>query len=375
MRICGLVFVLAFASVLSIAPLSLGVVEASCQRVELTGDVGIVASAVWGPAEEALWLADSMAGALLKVSIDGNFVERVEPRGRNLHELFRPARILRHGQGYVVLEMVDRLIWHDGEMQPLFARDLRQHSSTSELPDDITSLALTDPVLIGSELYAYGFLQPKGESSKVRSFLHFRLDPKFELVEQIRQIPWDSPAAPHYAFHPYVVAVAGDRAWGLSFAEPPSIFSLSPPHQVLKTFPPGFEQLPTLTHSRPGSFAAVFRRIALSTTPTALLGHGEFLYLLTRRPTAEATLWQLHQIDPRTDRLLKTVDLPTVAPHLIVVPGAKRWAVLEAQGLQEPAEGTPRQPIPSMLLIDSQWITNPETKASGQLGKCSSIAP
>lgn len=90
---------------------------------------------------------------------------------------------------------------------------------------------------------------------------------------------------------------------------------------------------------------------------TALFGQGDHLYLLGREPDGSETRWSLTVVDPTSDRVVRTLYLPSRAPHLIVLPGPRYWAVVEKGDVE--AFGT--QQVMGARLLPSEWFSQPDS--------------
>ncbi len=103
----------------------------------------------------------------------------------------------------------------------------------------------------------------------------------------------------------------------------------------------------------------LYKALEHSTSAVALYGRGAYLYLLTRKASGQGPLWQLWQIDPQRDTIVRSMTLPTRANHLLLAPGPISWAVIEKGPVIQPGS----QAIKSMLLLPSPWIEDPASKA------------
>lgn len=89
-----------------------------------------------------------------------------------------------------------------------------------------------------------------------------------------------------------------------------------------------------------------------------LYGHGAFLYVLTREPSAaQGTEWRLFQLDPERGTYLGSVRLPTNADHVSILPAEPSWYVVERSGS---LEEWGQQQINQMLQIPKTWIERPQ---------------
>ena len=213
---------------------------------------------------------------------------------------------------------------------------------------------MIDAVPVEGDLFGYGLLLSPDRSPErgwfrfdlSRGALSETLQTKDDLETQARA--WDFEALAR----PILAAVEG-RGYALRFQEPPFLERIVPTARKLSAFPEGFGALPKMPEVRGAEAAAVrFRVIERSAIPVNLFGRGASLYLLTRRPMPRGTVWQLHQIEPQKDRLLRSLDLPTRAAHILLTPGPRFWAILE----KGPVVRAGEQEISSMVLVPSGWI-------------------
>ena len=106
-------------------------------------------------------------------------------------------------------------------------------------------------------------------------------------------------------------------------------------------------------YSSAEEYAALLAHIESLTLPVGLFSWESHLYLLWRRPRkAGDTEWLLSKIDPRKKRLLATAPLPTQAHHLVVVPGPRRWALVEKGEVDEYG----LQSVPSIVFVPAAAI-------------------
>lgn len=154
------------------------------------------------------------------------------------------------------------------------------------------------------------------------------------------------------------LARAGDGVFALVFGDSPAILSLLPVPMMLQTFPDGFRDVPELGRDDPGTFRRFLQNLEEASAAVGLYGQGDYLYLLTRKPTARSTTtWQLHRINPATDRLEETRVLPTDAPHIRLIPGERYWAIVE-QGEMAPDRS---QPTRRILFLDRHDVLGAPT--------------
>src|SRR5581483_6968171 len=98
----------------------------------------------------------------------------------------------------------------------------------------------------------------------------------------------------------------------------------------LKTMPMLYSKVPKLRSNfvGPTAISQQFGQLESLRLTAGLYGYEGFLYLLVRDPCA-CSPWSLYKIDPRADRLIGSVPLPTFARHLALVPGDQAWLLIE----------------------------------------------
>jgi hypothetical protein len=254
--------------------------------------------------------------------------------------------------GYLLMDWGEHLIWFDRELRPLRARDFRQGTQ------DDGSVSVSDAQLLpdGKAMIVLGSVRRDGKWS--RGFSLMNLD-SLEL-NLVREVPYGTVGEDLYLLTRPVVALAGGVPYGLVYEQPPLIERLTAPARALSAFPKGFERLPELPPlAGPSAAPTLYAALETSSFPVALYGRGSYLYLLTRRREATGKpLWQLSQIDPDRDVVVRIVTLPTQANHLDIAPGAELWAFVEKGPVTSPGV----QRIDAVLLLPTRWIEDPGSR-------------
>jgi hypothetical protein len=305
-----------------------------------------------------LTLVDVTGGRLLRYAVSGESLEAITRPGLGPLEFTHPTRLLGTDDGYLLCENSERLIWFDRAFRPLRSVDFRGETAGN------SPLDVSDAALLGGGKEMVALATAKRNGAWWQGFVRLNLDP-LEIVEFVREVSTDSPADLMYRLNRPVIAVAGGAAYALSFSQPPALVRLTPPHETLKAFPAGFAALPTTSQRQGGAGAAavLFGSLEAASYPVALYGSGKYLYLLTRKPRAGGgTLWQVTQIDPARDALVRTLTLPTEANHLDLAPGPRHWALVE----KGPVVRAGAQRIGPVALVPSKWIEDPtESRLAG----------
>ena len=100
----------------------------------------------------------------------------------------------------------------------------------------------------------------------------------------------------------------------------------------------------------PEQFVELMKFVERATMPIELHGWEGSVYILWRRGQE----WYLSKVDPSEDHVAGWVRLPTVANHLMVVPGDRYWALIEKRTV----EGFGLQTIDSLRFIPSALVAS-----------------
>lgn len=337
---------------------------AACKRIALDPPPAWSNSAAWSPDGGDLAIVDVFGGNLLRYSEGKYFGSVARPGMRELKHL---ARLTAIPGGYLAESPEGTVTWLDRRFKTLKSVDFLEVKKSSHIEREITPFAFFDIALAGQSLLGVAIVHLNDQPWM--GWVRVALKP-FELREMIEEIDHNAPEDRFFRLQGYDVVPAAAGHYVLRYAQPTFLLQLSPEKRRLKAFPPGFAELPKLPEGVGGMEGGVllYKALEHSTVAVRLYGRGDFLYLLTRRPAAQGTLWQLWQIDPRRDAVIRPLTLPTTANHVFLAPGPKDWAVIE----KGPVVDVGQQAIRSMLLIPSPWIEDPASKAlaDGQPVSC-----
>ena len=266
-------------------------------------------------------VADISGGRLLRYAKNGRFLGSAGTQTTSIGE-YRPVQIHLTRDGFLVRSRAYE--WFELDRNFKLLRHIR--------PEGAPRLAMLGEVLTGNEVAGFGTFR-KSDQSWGFGVLRVRLSP-LELIESFDELSLSSKEGTLYTSLAPEAALANGAPYVLRFGEPSAIVNVRT-RQRLKSFPPGFERLPTLPQATgPDSEAPRAQVLEKSTMPVALYGYGAYLYVLTRRPDGDGkTVWQLHRIDPARDALTGSVTLPTSAAQVVLAPGKDFWALLEKGGL------------------------------------------
>lgn len=186
-------------------------------------------------------------------------------------------------------------------------------------------------------------------------------------VEVLKALPASSSVRRFYLNNQCYLTGAADKGYFLYLGQDaktmsPEIWEIDPDGDARRSLRRLNLNLPTSLRSvkmhlpEPGGqdyVRTLFAAQAKAQSAVGLMGHGDLLYLLARQPTPGAGVhWTLTVIDPAVDRVLRTLHLPTRAPHVMLVPGDDQWALVEKQAVQ----GFGVQGIGNALLMPGEWF-------------------
>lgn len=341
--------VAAFAALLFIggcaAQSKLPRVDQSCKRVALDPGPRWSFSAIWHGDE--LVVVDVLGGQILRYDRSGKRVGSIAHPGNGELEFQRPGWLVDSGAEAILIHDLRNIIGLDETLKPVWGKRLNRSEVTQ---DHVTWFgapvvfdgALISPMRIGAggdSWFGYGRIGLGGDFTPRK------------LVSLPAEL---SEEGNRYRFGGPLVAAAAGGVYVLRFEPEPRLERVLPSPHELSAFPSGFPAPLVPPVSGPGGMEAADALIRQSTMISGVVGHGDFLYLLTREPgPGSGTRWRLHQIDPIRDKLLRQMRLPTSANSLIVVPGEKLWAFIE----KGPITGSPPiQEIDSALMIPASVI-------------------
>lgn len=329
----------------------------ACARLTLTSPIRWISSALWVDESNQILLIDPRADLLLQVAPDGR-VSRLGAQPTYSSETY-PVFLgrLENSLLLVLNELRAREISSQGvshsELGHLRAGDGRGLGTFDEM------------TAYRNDLLAIGSYYPPGSTRFTRGFIYARIDDNPIAARQVRLILSLENDDYYLLGHQYLTSsdlgiffLQMDQALRLWWYHPGDLHAKS-----LDLVPSPFASAPRFQTkvSGPRDLEARYREIEGLSIPVGIYGQGAFVYLLTRQPAAEGTLWMIYKLDPVAERVVGRVKLPTSAHHLTVVPSPQRWYFLEksevgAYGAQE---------TPSMLAVPSAWITNPDTSPIG----------
>lgn len=302
-----------------------------CRRIGLEDPPSRTADAAWSLDGDELLLVTMSQGELLRYDATGRL------QGKESHAR-QPTSIRRVESGYLLRDGTYQWLWLDEELEV--------EARTAAPPDGF--FQMIEEEVVGSELYGLGVFRREGEVET--AFLRVRVKGEPELLAAYLEVDRGSKNWGLYTLQDSLVAVVEDAAYALVNSSPPHVVELREPVRTLEAFPAGFEEIPELPESRgPSTDVARYWAFERAKVAVGLYGGAEHLFVLTRNP------WRLHRLDPASDRLLASFEIPTNAAHLTVAPGPREWAFIE----KGPHRGDEGQEIPTALLVPKTDLEGP----------------
>ena len=296
-------------------------------------------------------LADVGTGQLRLYDEAGRPVREVSRPGRGRLEFNRPARVAALPSGFLVQEPDVKLLWLDEGLVPVRSVDLSDSATVAG--ERVGALFAWQPVSVDS-IFAFGQTVSEGGTWWNGFFRIDGLERESETtIERIDEVPLGAAEAELFTFgYPYV-AIAGKQPYFLRMNGAARIVEGTADRRRLDAFPERLRKVPVLPPIEGvASVPVVMKGLERARIAAGLYGRGDQLYVLGREPAAEGVRWTVSRIDPARDAVVRTVTLPTRAPHLVVVPGPDRWAIVEKGAVRAMGD----QEVPSLLLVPTPWI-------------------
>ncbi len=318
-----------------------------CREVELTQKPGWTVSGAW--LGKQLVLVDALDRTLLRYSARGDSLGPIQNPLEGTLKNMRPITGKLRGSD-LILEVSDGFLTLDNGRRPTLSKKV-VYADGIEGHQTIGGIWQWEPA--SNDIVAFADLQGPGREEWTGALVRFPLDNPSHLTVLKRVAVRDDERTFFRTAFPYI-ATLGDTAYVLSMENRMGLFknpSGSDQLFPLRSFAPGPTLSPFIPHlSTKDDFVTLMSIIEKSTLPVGLYAWDKYLYILSRSPSGEGTRWTLSKIDPQDD-YLGSVELPTNAHHLTVVPG-HTWAFVEKGSVL----GYGLQDIPTALLIPDQTL-------------------
>jgi hypothetical protein len=313
---------------------------------------------------EQLVIVDVLGGRLLRYDAkSARPLGSASHPGRGSRAFDRPLEMTWIDDELILLNRTDHILGLDSDLRPTWGTKIPEIAFPGgERVTHLRSLVGHD----GSIIARIRINQPDGEVWWGIGRLLLGDHPS---VERLEQFPPETAAVGHvyYSLPGPLLARAGSAVYALRFEGGPRIQRILPSSLPLRAFPAGYQTPHIPRAGGPGSAEPHFQAWERSVTPEGLYGRGEFLYLLTRRPAADGTEWRIYEIDPEQDRVMRSTVLPTMASHIVLVPGEKEWAIIE----KGPVIGNPpEQFIGAVVFVPASFIEDPAAPTIGSSQDC-----
>lgn len=326
------------------------------QRIRLTPSPKWVTSGMWN-SDGTLVLVDALTSRLLRYSSQGTLLGSVSKLVARPSASFRPFRLRMTDRG-ALLQIEDGAFVRLNERLETSASVKPMQAdfspSTKSLP------AVYDWTTVRDQIYLFGDLQlPDGRWT---SGLFLRALSSQGRLEMLYGMEVTDPYRKFYLLgNPFLATVDG-TAYFLRMDRLTTILEVQMDEKLrqLGSFQYGIGSISLPAQGGLRSASAVFHALEAADIPVGLYGQGKFLYVLSRRPDRGGTQWTLIKIDPKRDRIIARIALPSSANHLAVVPGPKHWAFLE----KGPVEALGIQVLSSVLLLPTASLQESEHRES-----------
>lgn len=332
-----------------------------CRTIPLEPTPLWVSSATWSVDGSALLVVDVVRKSVVRYPITGEpgkvLFRAEEPQG--------PApSILRTVDDGYLLERDDGILERRSESFELI--ESRRLPEVLEGPGG-TLGSVNQWVPVGDRLLIFGDVRrPDGSW---RSGVATAAPGASNELRVLRAFGADDPGLDlHLVPNHYLTELDG-RGWFLLMEREPSLWEVRFPEAggvpELRRVP-----LPAESWTRPdlmkfSGFDATrefYASLARAALPVGVFGGDGVLYLLRRSPAAqESTRWTLEVLDPVDGTVLRTLTLPTRAPHVQLVPGDSHWALIE----KGPVEGLGVQKVSGARLLPAAWLTESASPLRG----------
>ena len=342
-------------------PFRAATAQSMCQRFAAPDGFPRTASVVQSDDGEVV-VAAYLDGVIKRYDVSGRSLGSVERPGGGRLDFLRPGNLRALDGGWVLQDSVGHWVWTTSKFIPKRGLLFQQRSGVSDLVPPLAQLAILDFIPRGEEMYVFAFLRKDDERWAQRYFARLKVgDERVELGELLDKVDGDAPMSRLYSGSLPLLAATDTGVFGLRYGEIHSVVRLDGALGPLKSFPAEYastDALPECPGSPMGDVQcfSILKRMRI---PRALFGRGAYLYVLARQPNpAGGARWDLFQLDPGKDEVVRRLRLPSSAPQVRLAPGPDRWVLLEQGDLE--ATGFP---LTGWVTMPSSWIEDPSSEA------------
>lgn len=345
-----------------------------CSRVNLENAPGSIAAAVWQHGEQGVVLLANDTRSLVLYDLAGKRTRRVSSPGDGPYDFNVPLGIQQTDDGYLVNDENQHFVWLDAAFKGVDSFDVRKdrRDGADEIWLDAQS------IVSGKE--ATGVLSRSARDGADYGIFRMRLQRGAEprLVRAI-DVPGDRAhhAGSLWSFRMYqaeyrLLAKVGDRVYWLELDPSRRLHLMELGAAGAVTELEGV--LPAISAQWPKTLPenvsvedvpAVLATLERATLVSGLFSDGERLFVLAHTPAAQGLRWSVLALDRAARHVEFERELPTAAPEIVVLPGARRFALVELGAVS----GHLRPPK-SLLLLSREWLT----AAPGRIPACG-LAP
>jgi hypothetical protein len=343
---------LAVLSLPSLGAQDVGAQE-GCLPRKLLPSPAAVTSGVFSADGETLLLSDPVSQTLFPFSSDGRAQGKLPPAlAKALQDL--PPQWIARQDNRLLLGLPRSRVVTLGDNYSLKAEETISTSEVKSKKQDLKLLGMYRWQPVGSDILAFSDIE-ESDQRYASAFVRFPArDPaSFEVLHSIGML------APMKAFYqlgfPYIASLGGE-GYAVLMKNPIEIYRSRNREEwrplSANAVPDGFEQSPELpTYESQEDIIPVMASVEKSKMPVGLYGWKGFLYMLTREPEGQGTRWTIFKIDPRREEVVGSTLLPTRASQLVVIPGPKRWAIIEKS-----IEGWRHERIGDLILVPASRL-------------------
>lgn len=319
---------------------SLGAQE-ECSRTQFDVPPRWVYSGASTPSGTDFVLVDVLQKSLLVYDMDGQIVREVTASNFSEGEIaFRPSFIQRVGTQYFVETVDGVIVTLDEDFHFVEMRDLYRHAFG---PNQEQLRGVWSWAYQGSD----SFLVVGDAEKEDGSFIYGLFKTKGASLSLLFAIEKGAPRDLYMVGNRYLT----DSGYFLTVDESLTYYRLLD-GEVRQVVDSRFARPNLPPKSGPGSVVGLFAAIETQTMPTALVGTGDSLVVLSRAPAGGSTEWSISRLDERAGALTHVLTLPSTADHLLPIRGESYWTFVEKGRVN----GLGQQSVGSALFIPTTWI-------------------
>jgi hypothetical protein len=289
---------------------------------------------------DQFFLVDPSRNAVMTYDSGGRFLGNLPRATAGQIDKYFPATVKSRGKDLVV-ELANRhLVFLDHLYRPVAEttiaprRQLALRRGSEPVTESLESMFLYE--LAGADVVACSDLKTVAGAGKpewTSAIVRFPLDHP----EEFRAFARSDFQQPEWLFCRLglpLIAAVGDVGYVVLMNDQPGLYRIEPGATELKRmddFPAERLQRPSLLdYSTVDEYAQVMDQVERVSMPAGIYGWKDRLFMLYRQVDGNgASSWELLRLDPMTGKILGTTAIASSAAFLQVIPGEKRWLILE----------------------------------------------